>query len=97
MQVSARRIDFVNEGIDSIEVKMPPPWRMREAALAVCTHCLLSLHLYLGRTSSETVKSCQTAKCAAIGVQGGSAECYRASSDQGALLLLTLSLPALSL
>jgi hypothetical protein len=42
MQVGARRIDFVNEGIDSIEVKMPPPWRMREAALAVCTHSILS-------------------------------------------------------
>lgn len=47
MQVGARRIDFVNEGIDSIEVKMPPPRRMREAAMAVCIRCILSLHLYL--------------------------------------------------
>ncbi len=43
MQVGARRIDFVNEGIDSIEVKMPPPRRMREAAMSVCA---LSLNLF---------------------------------------------------
>ena len=33
MQVGRRRIDFVYEGRDSIEVKMPPPRHMREAAL----------------------------------------------------------------
>ena len=36
LQVGRRRIDFVYENRDSIEVKMPPPRHMREAALKVC-------------------------------------------------------------
>ena len=91
MQVGARRIDFVNEGIDSIEVKMPPPRRMREAAMAVDIHCTVLALIPPEHVISETVKSCQTAKCSATGVQGGPAECYRASADQGTLLMLTLS------
>ncbi len=35
LQVGKRRIDFVYEERDSIEVKMPPPRHMREAALKV--------------------------------------------------------------
>ena len=33
VQVGKRRIDFVYEERDSIEVKMPPPRHMREAAM----------------------------------------------------------------
>ena len=41
MQVGRRRIDFVYEGRDSIEVKMPPPRHMREAALKARSPALL--------------------------------------------------------
>ena len=40
LQVGRRRIDFVYEGRDSIEVKMPPPRHMREAALKAHCPCL---------------------------------------------------------
>ena len=41
LQVGRRRIDFVYEGRDSIEVKMPPPRHMREAALKASFPSLL--------------------------------------------------------
>ena len=41
LQVGKRRIDFVYEGRDSIEVKMPPPRHMREAALKASGPLLL--------------------------------------------------------
>ena len=41
LQVGRRRIDFVYEGRDSIEVKMPPPRHMREAALKASRPSLL--------------------------------------------------------
>ena len=44
LQVGKRRIDFVYEERDSIEVKMPPPRHMREAALKVRTFLFLNIH-----------------------------------------------------
>ena len=54
LQVGKRRIDFVYEGRDSIEVKMPPPRHMREAALkasraSLSPSALLQALVLLGR------------------------------------------------